>query len=133
MFRKGNKNPRWNGGTSEYPNHSEMKRVRKEVLKDADYTCSFCGSPTNEVHHKDFSKDNHSRSNLVACCHSCNQKHAKPYVSKYKRLYGNKAEDIAKPFGVCQMTIINWHNQGILASKLNVPRPTRHKEAVANP
>lgn len=120
MFCKGKNNPRWNGGTSEYPNHAEMKRVRKEILKKANYLCYFCGGKANEIHHKDLSKNNHFKENLVACCYSCNHlpKHTKAYTSKYKRIYGKKAEDIAKMFDVSQMTIINWHRNGVLMSRL---------------
>jgi len=87
---KGTRNGRWNGGNSEYPNHSEMKRVRKEVLKEAKNRCHFCGGFTKQIHHKDHSKDNHSKDNIVACCSGCNhlKKNTKPNTSKYKRLYG---------------------------------------------
>ena len=32
---RGENNPRWNGGNSQYPNHAELKRVRVEVLKES--------------------------------------------------------------------------------------------------
>lgn len=85
---KGPGNPRWNGGTSEYPNHHQMKKVRLEVLKEANYICHFCGNPSNEIHHKDLSKNNHSKENLVAVCRKCQMKFKKSYTSKFKRIYG---------------------------------------------
>lgn len=86
---RGENNHCWNGGTSEYPNHSLMKRNRIEVLERDNYMCQYCGRPANQVHHKDLSKENHSKGNLVACCRSCNAKMGKPrkvYNSKYRQL-----------------------------------------------
>ena len=89
----GERNPRWNGGTSEYPNHSEMKRIRKEVLKEANNICYYCGGYTNQIHHKDLSKDNHTKENLVACCHKCN--HLPEHrTSKFRRLYGHTYKEL---------------------------------------
>lgn len=87
--RERNKN--WKGGIADYPNHREMQRVRLQVLKEANYTCQYCGKYANEIHHKDHSKDNHSKENLVGCCRKCNSKMRnpnKPTMSKYRRLYG---------------------------------------------
>ena len=97
-------NPRWNGGTSEYPNHYLMKKVRKEVLVEANSLCFFCGGKANEIHHKDLSKDNHSKDNLVACCHKCNQlpKHKN---SKYKRIYGFTLKELLKIMGINYVTL----------------------------
>ena len=92
----GNRNPRWNGGTSEYPNHSEMKRMRKEVLKEATNVCHYCGKYANQIHHKDLSKNNHDKENLVASCHKCNHlpQNIKVSTSKYKRLYGYTGKEL---------------------------------------
>ena len=87
-IKSGSLNPRWNGGNSEYPNHSQMKKIRLEVLKEANYICQFCGGVAVEIHHKDLSKNNHSKDNLKACCHKCNSQIRKPHTSKYKRRYG---------------------------------------------
>jgi len=87
-------NPNWKGGIAEYPDHSLMKRIRKEVLKEANNICQFCGGYANEIHHKDQSKDNHSKDNFIACCHKCNSQIRKPYTSKYKRLYGYTAKKL---------------------------------------
>lgn len=117
----GELNPNWNGGVAQYPNHSQMKRIRKVVLEEAEYICHYCGDKANEVHHKDLSKDNHSRDNLVACCHSCNLKRRKPddqCTSKYKRIYGKTQKKIAKELGCSASLISIWHKKGKLKSKL---------------
>lgn len=90
----GKNNPRWAGGTSEYPNHSLMKKVRLEVLKKANYICHFCGGLADRIHHLDKSKDNHSKENLVPSCPKCNAKLAKPHTSKYKRLHGHTHKEL---------------------------------------
>jgi 5-methylcytosine-specific restriction endonuclease McrA len=95
----GKRNPRWNGGVADYPNHSEMKRIRKIVLEEENYTCHYCGKHTKRIHHIDLSKDNHKRENLTACCNSCNLKRAKKHKkhsSKYRRLYGYDLKELAE-------------------------------------
>jgi len=86
----GERNPNWKGGIAEYPNHSLMKQIRKEILKEANNVCHFCGKYANQIHHKDLSKDNHAKENLVASCHKCNHlpEHKKIYTSKYRKHYG---------------------------------------------
>lgn len=94
---KGELNPHWNGGVSEYPNHYEMKRNRLQVLEEANYKCEYCGKEAKEIHHKDYSKDNHSKENLVAVCRKCNcglRNPSKPNASKYRRLYGYTIEEL---------------------------------------
>src|SRR3972149_8701541 len=93
---KGELNPRWNGGISEYPNHLLFKKNRIEVLEEADYTCWFCGKINiNEVHHQDGLKTNHAKENLKACCHACNGKKAQVHNSKFRRLYGRTLTDLS--------------------------------------
>ena len=53
---KGKGNPRWNGGTSDYPNHCQMKKVRKELLKTFP-KCIICEEPVKQIHHIDYSKN----------------------------------------------------------------------------
>ena len=96
---KGSNNPNWKGGVADYPNHSEMKRVRLQVLKEANYICQYCGKPTKEIHHKDYSKSNHSKNNLIAACHSCNSKMRDPskkQKSKYRKFYGYTLKELAE-------------------------------------
>lgn len=69
--RRGPNNPRWNGGVSAYPNHSEFKRMRLEKLQQVEGKCEECGQEATEVHHLDGSKDNHALENLKALCHKC--------------------------------------------------------------
>lgn len=68
---KGSDNFNWRGGVAEYPNHSQMKRVRLKKLKQANYTCQECGGKATEIHHKDKTKILHTIDNLVALCHKC--------------------------------------------------------------
>jgi DNA-directed RNA polymerase subunit RPC12/RpoP len=69
---RGENNPRWNGGASEYKDHYTMKLLRKEVLEEANYICQNCGGPADRIHHIDFDKNHQKKSNYVACCHTCN-------------------------------------------------------------
>lgn len=69
---RGEKNPRWNGGVSEYPNSYELKKNRLEVLEEANYVCRVCGRKATQVHHKDKSKTNHAKENRLAVCCKCN-------------------------------------------------------------
>ena len=50
--KKGENNPRWNGGNSQYPDHAELKRVRVEVLKKSKGKCEICEKPAKIVHLK---------------------------------------------------------------------------------
>jgi 5-methylcytosine-specific restriction endonuclease McrA len=68
---KGVSNGRWNGGTSEYPDHYWLKKQRKRVLENSDGRCEICGEVANVVHHKDGSKNNHYLRNLIALCYTC--------------------------------------------------------------
>jgi len=107
---KGERNGRWNGGSSEYPNHSEMKKIRKEILEQAGYKCHFCDGFANEIHHKDKSKDNHLRDNLVACCHGCNHKgeNIKLNTSKFKRLYGFTFQELLEKKVFKSFYYVQW-------------------------
>ena len=109
---RGPRNPNWNGRSSEYPNHTEFKRIRLQVLIEEHFTCHYCGKPTNQVHHKDLTKYNHKRENLTACCQSCNLKQG---TSKYKRLYGKTMKELSKQF-ICSTVKIHYlHKNGELA------------------
>lgn len=124
---KGSLNVRWNGGTSQYPNHYELKKNRKIVLRDANYTCEFCGAYTNKVHHRDHKKTNHKISNLAACCHSCNLLLAgkrKKYTSKYMRLYGKTLRELRLELNINCTKIRELHKEGNLYKMLVSPTPT---------
>jgi len=107
---KGELNIHWKGGIAQYPNHSEMKRVRKVVLEEANYLCFYCGKEANQIHHKDLTKHNHSKENLVACCNRCNHKRSKKYTSKFRRLYGKTLPELSKCINVSSHTIHKHHN-----------------------
>lgn len=109
---KGTSNYRWHGGTSQYPDHYELKKIRLQVLEEENHTCHYCGNPTNEIHHKDGLKDNHSRENLTACCHSCNLKFAgNKKTSKFIRLYGKTLNEIAKDLGLKEHQVHYLHKK----------------------
>ena len=82
LLPRGDKHSRWNGGTSEYPNHYLLKKNRKITLGMANCICQFCGGIATQVHHKDLTKDNHSLENLIPVCPHC---HAK-FKEKEKKL-----------------------------------------------
>lgn len=75
----GEKNPNWQGGIAniEYaPGFN--KRLKRNIRKRDHFTCQLCGITEQEldyhltVHHIDYSKDNHSQSNLITLCKRCN-------------------------------------------------------------
>jgi 5-methylcytosine-specific restriction endonuclease McrA len=117
---RGELNVHWRGGVADYPNHYEMKKVRKEVLREANYKCFYCGGVADRIHHLDKSKDNHSKTNLVASCHSCNMRHRKPskqFTSKFRRIYGKTAAEIGKEIGYSPAMICLLHKQGKLKDR----------------
>ena len=96
----GKNNPRWNGGISEYPNHSELKRNRIKVLQRSKGNCEICFKNAYAVHHIDEDKSNHSLDNLIAVCKSCHYalhsgENGKKKSSKYIRKYGYTIKEIA--------------------------------------
>lgn len=82
----GERNPRWSGGNSDYQNHGEMKRIRKQIIIDRGGKCEFCGGEGSQVHHLDGSKDNHNPKNLILCCHKCHMSifHSGPRKKRVK-------------------------------------------------
>ena len=79
-LRVGENNHRWNGGTSEYPNHSKMKQIRKRKVEETKGHCEDCGEKTKimQLHHMDKSKDNHEYNNFKFLCSKC-------HMSKYHK------------------------------------------------
>ena len=114
---KGELNPRWNNGTSEYQNHYEMKKNRKIILKMNNYKCSVCGGTAKIVHHKDGTKHNHDLNNLLPLCYSCHHKTMKKRTTKYVKIYGMTLFEIAAILEVTPTTVMAWHNKGILKDK----------------
>ena len=115
LGNKGEYNSRWNGGTSVYPNHYELKKNRLIVLNAADWKCSVCGQEATSVIHKDRSRDNHAVSNLEARCRNCIQRNrGKVKTSKFIRAYGKTIKQITEEFGLSNVTIIALHRKGKL-------------------
>ena len=117
----GKLNHNWKGGVAEYKNHSLLKKRRIAVLARDGNICFKCGKWTNQVHHIDNSKDNHTMDNLVACCHPCNLKMAKTKTSKFIRLYGKVGSEIAQELNVSVTTVTILHKKGILQNLLRNP------------
>lgn len=118
MFQKGKNNPRWNGGTSEYPNHAELKRKIIEVLKKTKNKCEICGEPAKLVHHINGDKSNHSIDNLIAVCLKCHSPlhyddrggepgRGRP-ASKYNMVYDITVKEIAKIYGITANAVYYW-------------------------
>jgi hypothetical protein len=119
----GENNPRWKGGSAEYPNHSEFKRARINVLKREKGKCEICGDAAKLVHHIDENKGNHIEENLAALCYSCHSalhfidigksngrgEGTRP-TSKYHNIYGIGINKIAEIFGVTVNAVYYWVN-----------------------
>jgi hypothetical protein len=113
---KGENNPRWNGGNSQYPNHAKLKRARIEVLKKSKGRCEICGKIAKIVHHIDGNKGNQSIENLMAVCTKCHVPlhndddpiRSKGRPTKYNLIYGLNIKEIAKYFGVTTQVVYYW-------------------------
>jgi len=115
---KGENNPRWNGGNSDYPNHAELKRIRIEVLKKSKGKCEICGKPAKVVHHIDEDKSNQKIDNLIALCRNCHtplhcddegkSNRGRRPSAKYCNIYGTTIEEIANKFGVTNNAVYYW-------------------------
>lgn len=93
----GEKNPRWNNGRSEYPDHCELKRNRKIIFRIKNYRCEYCNSPAQVAHHVNGNKGDHSLKNLLVLCTKCHGAlhHDPKKRSKYILLYGKTLQEIA--------------------------------------
>lgn len=115
---KGKRNPRWNGGTSEYKDHYLMKITRKAIIKEKKGKCEFCGKKGIEIHHLDGTKKNHNPQNLVLCCHKCHFKifhsNQEKKTSKYKRCYGMTLKQISIRLRMPIYIIKKYHEVGQL-------------------
>ena len=54
-----------------YPNHYKLKKNRKWLLTQIDDLCFFCGGKATQVHHLDWTRNNHEIENLLPLCFSC--------------------------------------------------------------
>ena len=73
LAQMGEKNSNWKGGIADYPNHALMKKMRIQILKETNNKCGRCDQEAHEIHHVDFSKDNHKRENLIPLCYECHK------------------------------------------------------------
>jgi len=108
----GEKNGMWKGGVAEYPNHFILKKRRLEILKRAKGKCEICGESAYEVHHIDFSKNNHSLDNLIYLCRNCHlalhmpeARPGRPAKILYK---GMTAKEIRQKTGLSFATIYKF-------------------------
>lgn len=110
---KGSKNPRWNGGISEYSNHCKLKKNRTKLLKIKNYKCEDCGGFAKYTHHKNRDKSDHSIENLKVLCSKCHPKYHKgtKKESKYSRLYGMSIKEISSKTNLSVPTISNFFNK----------------------
>ena len=74
----GEKNPKWNGGSSFEPYSTSWTEDLREVIRKRDnYTCQLCDvkqdnlSRQLSVHHIDYDKKNLDPENLISLCRSC--------------------------------------------------------------
>ena len=122
---RGNKNPRWNGGVSEYPNHYLMKKNRLIKLQQTKCKCETCGRRANLIHHKDGSVDNHSIDNLIVLCHVCHsiihmrRGNTNGHTTKFIRKYGMTLKEMGQKFGKSWSKYYYMHKKGTLSNWLD--------------
>lgn len=107
----------WKGGEQEYLNHSLMKRNRLIALKKSKGQCEVCGRVAHCIHHKDFSKINHSLKNLIVLCRNCHFViHSERINKKTKfiREYGMTLQTMADKFGFSTGKFFSLHKTGKL-------------------
>jgi hypothetical protein len=112
---QGQRNPKWNGGTSEYQDHYLLKKARIEKLKSVQGKCEICGERAQMVHHIDGSTSNHDLSNFLVICHSCHRVlHVSERdgggnkTSKYIRIYGMTIKQVAELTSLSLQKIQMW-------------------------
>jgi 5-methylcytosine-specific restriction endonuclease McrA len=124
-------NVHWKGGIFEYPKHYVMKKIRLEVLEEANYICEYCGGPADRIHHKDHSKDNHTKENLAACCHRCNVGMRKGKNISFIRLYGMAAVKMRAALGLSKNEIYRLHHQGQLRPYISALQERKQINAIS--
>ena len=116
-FGKGENNINWNGGTSTYPNHSEMKRNKITKLKQSNHKCEICKNKAYSIQHIDESKDNHDLNNLIVLCKDCHiilHRDRINKTSKYIKAYGMTVKDMVKKYGYNSSKFYSLHKQNKL-------------------
>ncbi len=118
---KGEKNVNWKGGISEYPNHYQMKQIRKQRLIEENYICQICQGKANQIHHVDKTKTNHDPNNFMVLCQKChisNFHRQKRQTSKFIRLYGKTINDLAINLNFSSTWIFHLHKKDLLKNLL---------------
>lgn len=121
ISNKGSRNCNWKGGISGYPNHSAMKKVRLQKLRDVCFKCEVCGGIADRVHHKDLYRSNHSYDNLLAVCQKCHLTtfHKGERVkSSLSKIYGETLVQISKKLHIEISKVRRLHVAGKLIDYL---------------
>lgn len=113
---KGERNVNWKGGVAQYPNHSELKRIRKQRLEEENYTCQICKSEAHQTHHLDSTKSNHDPQNLLVVCRKCHMGifHNHNNKSKYSKQYGMTLSEIEQALHISRQKLMSLHKAGEL-------------------
>lgn len=73
--RKGEKSNFWKGGIWHNSYSTDWTETLRRSIRERDnYICQICSQYGNEVHHKDYDKENCNPENLITLCHSCHLK-----------------------------------------------------------
>ena len=100
-----------------YPNQKLMrknKRIKRELEMGL---CESCKDKGVDVHHIDYSKDNHAIENLKLLCEKC---HSKAHIGRtvktsiWIRRYGMTSKRLAESLRCSIHTIEVWHKRGEL-------------------
>jgi len=114
----GARNVNWKGGIFQYPNHALMKRNRLLKLKECNYICQQCfKNRATEIHHKDFSKDNHSLDNLIPMCRPC---HGLNRSNSLIKIYGRSMKQIQQELNIPLSAVYTLHYRSKLKKILNL-------------
>ncbi|HPV97911.1 MAG TPA: HNH endonuclease signature motif containing protein [Spirochaetota bacterium] len=113
---RGENNPNWSGGKSDYKNHYTMKKNRLLKIKQTGGLCEMCGAPGLHIHHKDYFRDNHSIENLIFLCQKCHDdKHRGRFnKSKFTMIYGMNLRQLSIKMNKSISTVRYMHNIGLL-------------------
>jgi len=87
---RGSKNGAWKGGISFGMYGEEFNEELKAKLRKRDkFVCQICNKNGFVIHHVDYNKKNHKKSNLITLCQSC---HGKTGFNReyWKSLLSNK-------------------------------------------
>ena len=106
-----------------------MKKARLEKLKQTKGRCEVCGEKANLIHHIDETNHNHNIDNLIVICNQCHRVyHSGPNkTSKFIRIYGITARELAKTLNCSEPLISQWHKKGKLKTILETGQRPKSK------